>query len=149
MSLSKIKIQKTAQRLIGHFDPKAKVEVETAQEVWQINISSEMAPLLIGRRGQTLQAFEHIIRLMLVKEADEFLPIRLDVAGYKASREQEIAQMAREIAQKVLDSGGEESLPPMNSFERRLVHLALAEIEGLETESVGEEPYRKIVVKKK
>lgn len=149
MSLSKIKIKKTALNLMGHFDPKAEVEVEAVEEGWCLNVSSDDAPLLIGRHGQTLQALEHILRLMLAKEAEEFLPLNLDIAGYKVMREQELKQMAKEAAQKVLDSGGEEILPPMNSFERRLVHMILAEIEDIETGSVGEEPYRKIVVKKK
>lgn len=149
MSLNKIKIQKTAQSLIGHFDRKAEIQIEIVDEVWRLNIESSEAPILIGRYGQTLQALEHILRLMLAKEAEEFLPIYLDISGYKASREQDIVQQAKDAAQKVLDLGAEESLPPMNSFERRLVHVALAETKGIITESVGEEPYRKIVIKKK
>lgn len=148
MSLSKIKIQKTALNLIGHFDMEAKVEVESVEEVWQLNIESSIAPMLIGRHGQNLQALEHILRLMIAKEADSFLPLNLDIGGYKAMREQEIVQMAKDLAQTVLDSGEEEALPPMNSFERRLVHMTLVEIEGVETGSVGEEPYRKIVIRR-
>ncbi len=149
MSLSKIKIQKTALNLIGHFDSEAKVEIETVEEVYRLNIESELAPMLIGRRGQNLQALEHVLRLMIAKEAEEFLPLSLDIAGYKVMREKEITEIAKELAQKVLTSGEEDILPPMNSFERRLVHMALAEIEGIQTDSEGEEPYRKIIIRKK
>lgn len=149
MSLSKIKITKTAQNLIGHFDSEAKVKVETIDDVWCLDIESEIAPLLIGRHGQTMQALEHLLRLMLAQEAGEFLSVNLDIAGYKALREQELMELAKKAAQDVIDSSKEETLPPMNSYERRLIHMALIEIEGIETSSVGEDPYRMIVIKKK
>ena len=149
MSLSKIKIQKTAQNLIDHFDEKAKITIEEIDEVWKLNIESEMSPLLIGRHGQTLQALEHILRLILAREAEEFISVSLDISGYKASREEEIINLAKEVAKKVTETGQEEVLPSMNAFERRLVHMTLAEISGIETASVGEEPYRKIVIRKR
>lgn len=148
MSLDKFKIQKTAENLIGHFDPEAKITVEIVSEVWRLNIDSDEAPILIGRHGQTLQALEHLLRLMLAQEAEEFLPVSLDISGYKASREQEVMFRAKESAEKVLATSRTESLPPMNAYERRIVHLTLAAIEGIETESVGEEPYRKIVIRR-
>ncbi|HLB95536.1 MAG TPA: R3H domain-containing nucleic acid-binding protein [Patescibacteria group bacterium] len=149
MSLSKIKIEKTAKGLIGHFDEKAKITIEEVDEVWKLNIESEMSPLLIGRRGQTLQALEHLLRLMLARQTEEFLAVNLDISGYKASREVEIIFQAKEASEKVLSSAQEQALPPMNAFERRLVHLTLSDIEGIETESEGVEPERRIVIRKK
>ncbi|MFA6493395.1 MAG: R3H domain-containing nucleic acid-binding protein [Patescibacteria group bacterium] len=148
MSLSKIKIQKTAQNLIGHFDPEAEIELISTDGIWYLNISSDMSPMLIGRYGQTLKSLEHILRLILAKQAEEFLAINLDISGYKAAREQQIAENAKETARKVLETGESEDLPPMNAYERRLAHMVLSDIEGIETESVGIEPYRKIIVKK-
>lgn len=148
MSLSKIKIQKTAQNLIGHFDPEAKIELASVEDIWYLNVSSDISPMLIGRYGQTLKALEHILRLVLAKEAEEFLAINLDISGYKAAREQVIAENAKETAQKVLETGESEDLPPMNAYERRLAHMVLSDIEGIETESVGIEPYRKIIIKR-
>lgn len=142
------KIQKTAQNLIGHFDPKAKITVEDKDESWFLDIESEMASILIGRRGQNLQALEHLLRLILTKEADEFTSLNIDISGYRAAREQEISEMARDLAEKVIATGQEETLPPMNAFERRLVHLLLADIEGIVTESAGEEPYRRIIIRR-
>lgn len=148
MSLSKIKVQKTAQNLIGHFDPKAKIKAENVDDAWKIEIDSEISPMLIGRHGQNLQAIEHLLRIIVANQSEEFVPLSLDISGYKAAREQEITEIARDIAQRVIDSGAEESLPSMNSYERRLVHMTLAEISGIETASEGEEPYRKIVVRR-
>src|SRR3990167_6032738 len=133
MSLVKFKIQKTAQGLIGYFDPKAKIELEALEGVWQINISSDISPLLIGRYGQNLRALEHLLRLVLAKEAQEFLPLNLDISGYKAAREQVIAENAKKVARKVLETGESQELPAMNAYERRLAHMILSEIEGIET----------------
>lgn len=149
MSLSKIKIKKTAQSLIGHFDPEAKLSVEPQDSSWRINVESEISAMLIGRHGQTLQALEHLLRMMVAQAVDEYSPVVVDVSGYRALREKEISEMAETLAKKVLESGESEDLPPMNSYERRIVHMVLTEIEGIETESMGEEPYRKIVIKKR
>jgi len=142
------KIEKTAQNLIGHFDPEAKTMVEGEEETWRINIETTFARILIGRHGQTLQALEHILRLMLGQESGEYPTIILDIGGYRAALEQEITTRAREAAERVLASGESEELPAMNAFARRLVHLSLAEIKGIETESTGEEPERRIVIRK-
>lgn len=150
MSLDKIKIEKTSANLLGHFDPKAKLDVITSDDNGcKINIETEFSGLLIGRRGETLEALQHILRLIIAKEIGEFTPVVVDISGYKAIREQEIQDMARAIAEKVVNSGGTESLPPMNSYERRLAHLVLQEIEGVEGESEGEGPERKIVIRPK
>src|SRR3972149_7196007 len=149
MSLDKIKIQKTAQGLIGYFDPAAKIEVEVKNDACRLNIKTEFSGVLIGRAGQNLEALEHILRLMLFKESEEFIPVVLDIAGYRAGREQEIARMAEEMAERTLEKGEDQTLPPMNSFERRLVHLALEDFAGIKTESVGEEPARHVVISNK
>lgn len=149
MSLDKFKIQKTVKNFIGHFDAHAKIKAENIDKTWQVNIDSEEASILIGRHGQTLQALEHLLRLILDKESEDFLSLRLDISGYKASREQEVIFKAKETAERVISTGQPETLMPMNSYERRVVHLTLSAIEAIETESVGVEPYRKIVIKKK
>lgn len=148
MSLGKIKIQKTAQNLIGQIDEKATCEVCEENAVWKINIESDDANMLIGRYGQTLQALEHLLRVMITKEAEEFQPLVVDVSGYRAARQLELENMARNIAKKVLEIGESQDLPPMNAYERRLVHMVLKEIEGIETGSEGVEPYRYIVVRR-
>jgi len=149
MSLDKIQIKKTAQNLIGYFDPQAKIEVEINDDACRLNIATELSGILIGRTGGNLEALEHILRLMLLKETEEFIPLSIDVAGYRAGREQGIIQMAQGAAQKVLEVGENQTLPSMNSFERRLVHMTLKDFKGVATESAGEEPERYVVIRAK
>jgi spoIIIJ-associated protein len=149
MSLDKIKIEKSSANLLGHFDPNAKLDITSDETSCKISIETEYSGLLIGRRGETLEALQHILRLIIAKELGEFAPVVVDISGYKALREQEIQDMARAIAEKVANFGGTESLPPMNSYERRLAHLVLQDIAGVEGESIGEGPSRRIVIKPK
>jgi len=147
MSLDKFKIEKKAQGLIGHFDPQAKLDISLANATCNINIETEMSGLLIGRHGETLEALQHVLRLLVSKEQEEFIPLVLDIAGYRASRQQELEELAQNSAGKVKNFGGTETLPSMNPYERRLIHLILQDIDGIESASEGEEPYRRIVIR--
>lgn len=149
MSLDKFKIEKTAQNLIGHFDPAANLKVEIGENGCNINIETEISGLLIGRHGETLESLQHLLRLLVSKEQEEFIPLVLDIAGYRQARQQELEELARNIALKVKNLGGEEILPSMSAYERRLVHLILQDIPGIESASEGEEPYRRIVIRPK
>lgn len=149
MSLDKIKVQKISQNLIGRFDPGAKCEVLINAAGCHLDIESDSSGILIGRRGETLQALQHILRLVLSHELEEFVPIIVDISGYRAGREEEIIREAKELALKVQASGAQEQMAPMTGYERRLVHLALEGVDGIQTESVGEGSERRIVIKKK
>lgn len=149
MSLDKIKIQKTSQSLISHFDPEAKLEVVIKDNGCVLNIESEISGILIGRSGETLEALQHVLRLILAQETGEYFSVLLDVSGYRALRQEKLVEDALAAAKKVVETGEPIDLPEMSSYERRLVHLALQEVEGVETESMGEGSERRIVVKKK
>lgn len=148
MSLDKFVIKKTAQNIIDHFDQDAVIEVAENNGGFDLNIQTEISGILIGRHGETLEALQHILRLVLMRELKEFIPIQVDVSGYRALRQKELEESAQNAAQKVLDTGQSETLPPMAAYERRLVHLVLQKIKGIKTESVGEEPERRIIIKK-
>lgn len=147
MSLDKIKIEKTAQKLLGHFDPKAELAVEMGDNGCHLNIETELSGLLIGRHGETLEALQHLLRLLVSKEQEEFIPLVLDIAGYRASRAQELEELAKNLAGKVKTYGGSEMLPMMSAYDRRQIHLILQDIDGIESESEGVEPYRRVVIK--
>ena len=148
MSLDKIKIQATTKSFIEHFDPEAKIEIMEKDRGCAINIETEMSGLLIGRGGENLDALQHLLRLILVSEAGEFFPVLVDVSGYRALREKDLMAEAKTIAEKVLETGELIELEPMSSYERRLVHLALQDIEGIETDSMGVGAERRVVIKK-
>lgn len=149
MSLDKIKIESKAKELVQHFDPKADLSVELAEDGCNINIETEISGLLIGRHGETLEALQHLMRIIVTKDQEEFIPISLDIAGYRAARIKELQELANSLVEKIKSSGGSEVMPPMSSSERRQIHLLLQDIEGVESESEGEEPYRRIVIRPK
>ena len=114
-----------------------------------LSISADNQAVLIGRKGESLTAFQSLFNAVL-KHKDPTAPfITIDIAGYKKERIEKVMRIAEETAQKVRDYGREQEMRPMNAFERRVVHMVLAEMPELETESVGEDPNRKVIVRLK
>jgi spoIIIJ-associated protein len=105
--------------------------------------------LLIGRHGQTLEAIQELTRMIVGARLDERIRVLVDVGDYRKRRIARLQDHAREVAQKVLRTGREEELEPMNPFERKLVHDAAAEVAGVETSSRGEEPDRYVVIRRR
>ena len=104
--------------------------------------------ILIGKNGQTLNALQIIIRQMITKEIDMLPYIILDVENYKDKKNEQLERLARRVAKEVKTSGVDASLDNMNSYERRIVHNALTNFQGVTTISEGEEPNRHVVIKK-
>jgi spoIIIJ-associated protein len=101
---------------------------------------------LIGRKGERLSALQHLVNLMLSKRMGEWTRVLVDVEDYRGRRERQLGEIARRAAERVLETGTMLQLEPMPALERRWVHLALKDIEGVSTQSIGEEPQRRIVV---
>jgi spoIIIJ-associated protein len=102
--------------------------------------------LLIGRHGQTLDAIQELTRMVVNRRLDTRVRVIVDVQDYRKRREERLVENARQLADRVIDTGQEVELDPMNPFERKLVHDALADVEGVETGSRGEEPNRFVVI---
>ncbi len=139
-------MQKTIQKIISLLDEKAEVEV-IEKDTWQVNISSKDSGLLIGHFGETLNALQGILRLVAQKLAGQPVSLAVDVAGYKANKAKELEELALQVAENVKNSGYGQTLRPMNSYERRVVHVVLKDFPGIEAVSTGEEPYRCIEIK--
>jgi spoIIIJ-associated protein len=103
--------------------------------------------LLIGRHGQTLEAIQELTRMAVGRRLDQRIRVIVDVEDYRKRREARLEEHARELAEQVRDAGREEELEPMNSYERKLVHDAVAAVEGVETESRGVDPDRYVVIR--
>lgn len=101
---------------------------------------------IIGKNGQNLKAFEHLLRAMLMKNQD-FQNITIDVNDYKKSRASFIADVAKQAVSRVRNTQKAEVLSPMSAYERRIVHMELAAYPDVATESIGDEPQRRIVIK--
>jgi spoIIIJ-associated protein len=102
--------------------------------------------ILIGRRGQTLDAFQYVSALMVGKQTGQFIQLIVDVEGHRDRREQQLRQLARRMAEQVLKNGRKLTLEPMRAAERRIIHMELRDHPAVMTESVGEDPYRKVTI---
>lgn len=109
--------------------------------------SLENLSMLIGKNGQNLKAIEHIAKLIAFKKAPGQANFVLDINDYRRSRAKFVIQNAVEVARRVKESKKAEALMPMSSYERRLVHVELASLPDIETESIGEEPKRRVVIR--
>ena len=105
--------------------------------------------LLIGRHGATLDAIQELTRMVVGRRLDQRCRILVDVEDYRKRREDRMIERALQAARSVLETGREQVLDPMNPYERKLVHDAVAELGGLETSSRGEEPNRAVVIRRR
>jgi spoIIIJ-associated protein len=101
---------------------------------------------LIGRHGETLDSFQYVAALMIGKETGQFVHVVVDVEGHRDRRERQLRQLAQRMAEQVLKTGRKLTLEPMRAAERRIIHLELREHPAVTTESVGEEPHRKVTI---
>ncbi|RPJ29662.1 MAG: KH domain-containing protein, partial [Chloroflexi bacterium] len=111
-----------------------------------VDIRGNDLSVLIGRRSETLSAFQYIASLIVGKEEQQFVQLTVDVEGYRDRREKQLIQMAKRMADQVAKSGRRQTLEPMPSGERRIIHIALRDHPEVKTESTGEEPYRKVMI---
>ena len=111
-----------------------------------VDIRGNDLSVLIGRRSETLNAFQYIASLIVGKETQQFVQLTVDVEGYRDRREKQLIQMAQRMADQVTKSGRRQTLEPMPSAERRIIHIALRDHPAVKTESTGEEPYRKVMI---
>jgi len=112
-----------------------------------IDLKTEDPQILIGEGGQTLLEIQHLLKAILRRKIKESFYIDLDINGYKKKKVEYLKELARTLADEVVLTKKEKTLPPMPAYERRIIHLALAERSDIVTESIGQEPERRIVVK--
>jgi len=125
----------------------AEVASSVDEESAFIDVTGESLGVLIGRRGQTLDAFQEIVRTAVQRRLRSRVRLLIDVEGYRARRRASLADYARAMAERAKERGTEIELEPMNSFERKVVHDAVGEIEGASSFSEGEEPNRKVIIR--
>ena len=111
-----------------------------------VDIRGNDLSVLIGRRSETLSAFQYVASLIVGTETQQFVQLTVDVEGYRDRRERQLVQMAKRMADQVAKSGRRQTLEPMPSGERRIIHIALRDHPDVKTESTGEEPYRKVMI---
>ena len=111
-----------------------------------VNIESNNNGTVIGRRGETLDSLQYLCSIIANKGDKDYFRITIDCLGYRSKRKETLEQLAVKVAKSVLRTGRSQPLEPMNPYERRVIHSAISAIEGVSSRSVGEEPYRKIII---
>ncbi len=123
------------------------VDVLKEENAFLIRIKSDEPKILIGKNGQTLMEIQHLLRIILKKKAGEEFSVDLDVNDYKKKKNDYLKDTARTMADEVFLSKQEKALEPMPAYERRIIHMELANRSDVKTESIGEGEERRIVIK--
>ena len=117
---------------------RATVKVEERPEGPRLNLDGEEVELLVRHRGEPLKALQHVVDMAFGRRLPEDQRVFVDALDYRKGKDVELKQMARLLAEKVKQTGVDQQIGPLNPYERRLVHIAVAEVPGVATESVGD-----------
>lgn len=123
-----------------------KVDAKVDGEVLKVDLSGPDMGIVIGKRGETLDALQHLTSLVVNRGDSSFLKVSLDAENYREKRNEALASLAHKLANKVMRTGRNTTLEPMNAYERRIIHSALQEHEEVTTYSVGQGVNRKVVI---
>lgn len=119
---------------------------EEGKRVILVEISGPDLGILIGRHAEILNSLQYLVNQMVSRKAERWVQVVVDVEGYRARREHQLRQLARRMADQVIKTGRRQSLEPMPASDRRIVHLELRDHPEVVTQSVGEEPARKVTI---
>lgn len=124
----------------------SKIDYNEENRTMNIDFSGDEMGILIGKRGQTLDSLQYLISLVVNKESDSYIKVKVDTEDYRERRKQTLENLAKNLSYKVKRTRRPVTLEPMNPYERRIIHSALQNDRYVETHSEGEEPYRKVVI---
>ena len=124
----------------------ADIAVSDSEENLRMVLSGENMSILIGRRGETLDALQYLTSLNVNRGREDYLRVTLDTENYRAKREEALRKLAVRMANRAKKSGRRVALEPMNPNERRILHSALQNDPEVTTHSEGEEPYRRVII---
>lgn len=122
------------------------VEYNDEEKAMDVDLSGDDMGILIGKRGQTLDSLQYLVSLVVNKESEDYIRVKLDTENYRERRKETLENLAKNIAYKVKRTKRPVSLEPMNPYERRIIHSALQGDKYVSTHSEGEEPFRRVVV---
>ncbi len=122
------------------------IELQESEEQLRMQMAGENMSLLIGRRGETLDALQYLTSLTVNRGREDYLRVSIDTENYRAKREEALRKLAVRMAGRAKKSGRRVALEPMNPYERRILHSALQNDPDVTTHSEGEEPYRRVII---
>lgn len=132
----------SAMNLDASFD----ISYDDEEKSFEVNIVGDDMGVLIGKRGQTLDSLQYLVSLVVNKDSEEYIKVKVDTEDYRRRRKETLENLAKNISSRVKRTHRSVALEPMNSFERRIIHSALQNDKYVETHSEGEEPFRKVIV---
>lgn len=138
--------QNYIKSILGKMGIDSESTIEESETGAVITFNGDGSGTIIGRRGETLDALQYLASMICNKGDKEYYRITVDSCGYREKRKQTLEELAVKISKSVLKSGRSTALEPMNPYERRIIHSAVSEIEGVSSRSVGEEPHRKVII---
>ena len=122
------------------------VKYDEEERTMDIDLSGDEMGVLIGKRGQTLDSLQYLVSLVVNKDAENYIRVKVDTENYRQRRKDTLENLAKNISYKVKRTKRAVSLEPMNPYERRIIHSALQNDRYVSTHSEGEEPFRRVVV---
>lgn len=122
------------------------ISAKTTDNILNINLEGDDMGIIIGKRGDTLDSIQYLTSLVVNQESEEYVKVTVDTENYREKRTQSLIQLSNRLADKVIKSGRKYTLEPMNPYERRVIHSNLQSNDSITTYSIGEDPYRKIVI---
>jgi spoIIIJ-associated protein len=144
--------RQTVAELLEKMKVRARVEVrfgepdEDNQRPVLVDIHGDDLGILIGRRAEILNAMQYIVNLIVSKQVEHWVQVVVDVEGYRSRRDRQLRQMAVRMADQAIKTGRRQVLEPMSAAERRIIHLELRDHPRVATQSIGEEPARKVTI---
>jgi spoIIIJ-associated protein len=134
------------EKVVSAMGLQLKAEPEEMPDGLRINLTGEDGSLLTRRQGEALAALQHVVAAVFRQDVDERRRLVVDCQGYRKSKDAELKQMAKFLAQKARDSGLAQEIGPLNPYERRIVHLAVAEVESVSSESIGDAFEKTVII---
>ena len=129
-----------------HMTVLVEVSFNEEEKVMDIELKGDDMGVLIGKRGQTLDSLQYLVSLVVNRDSDDYIRVKVDTENYRKRRKETLENLAKNIAYKVKRTKRSVSLEPMNPYERRIIHSALQNDKFVTTHSEGEEPFRHVVV---
>ena len=150
LNLGKQKVDKFLEDFVKNFNNLTyKTEIDLKNGFLKIDIEGEDSKTLIGYRGEVLNSLQVILNSIAKKDSKEKVRIILNISNYREKREKSLEELADKISKTVLKTGKSVTLEPMMAYERKIIHNRLQSSDKVKTYSIGEEPYRKVVIAKK
>jgi spoIIIJ-associated protein len=149
LQVSRVVVETLIEKMKVHAKIQAKYlepDDKTGERPLFIEVLGDDLSILIGRHSETLNAIQYISSLIICRELGKWVPILIDIQGYRERRERQLRQLAKRMAEQAISTGRRQVLEPMPANERRVIHLELREHPEVETLSIGEEPNRKVTI---